>query len=372
MTVLRKSMSSFVVAVCLFASATGIADEGFLVIAPDTAHKQLMVVSVRTTEHGTKLALGKPLDLPFAPTGVAVQPDSPRLIVTSGAKGGPMAAAIAVDEKNRLSIIRCSELTHPTGYTSVDRSGRYLMTANYQSGTIAVYRIDDDGGVLDEVCAVTTPNKEAHCVLTTRDNRFAYIPCVKNSNALYQFAFDETSGKLTPLDAFNASPPAMFGPRHVAYHPTLPVAYFSNEQQLGVSVYDISSSGQLAGKQHAVTMPRRTPFEQGKRDLHASDLVVTPDGKRLFVAVRDFNGDEDSVFGFRVESDGRLSLLNRTMVGDVPWKLDLSPDGKFLVVSEAFASRLSILKIGDDGSLTIAGQLDWNAQVRDMVVVKAQ
>lgn len=372
MPVLRISASAFVLATWLWASAMGFADEPFLVIAPDAGNKQLLSVSVQPTADGIEIRQQKSLNLPFAPTGVALQADGRRLIVTSSAKGGPTVAAIAVDEKDELRIIRSSKLPHPAGYTSVDRSGRYLMTAHYVTGTIAVYRIDDDGSVGADVCTITTPNKEAHCVLTTLDNQFAYIPCVKNNNALYQFAFDETTGQLSPMDKFDASPPAMFGPRHVAYHPTLPIAYFSNEQQLGVSVYEIGPTGQLTDRQHAATMPRRTPFEQGKRDLHASDLVITPDGRRLFVAVRDFNGDEDSVFAFRVEADGRLSLRSRTMVGDIPWKLDLSPDGKYLLVSEAFEGRLSILAIGNDALLTVAGQVDWNAQVRDMVVAKAK
>ena len=162
----------------------------------------------------------------------------------------------------------------------------------------------------------------------------------------------------------------MSGPRHVAYHPTLPIAYFSNEQQLGVSVYAIGSDGQLSDKQHAMTMPRRSPYVKGERGMHASDLVVTPDGTRLFVAVRDFVGDEDSVFTFRVEADGRLSQIARTRVGDIPWKLDLSPNGKLLLVSESADHKLSIYKILPDGKLTRAAETDWHAPVRDMVVSK--
>lgn len=372
MPVPRMSASAFVFAACMLASAMGSADEPFLVIAPDAGNKQLLSVSVRPTADGIKIKQQKSLNLPFAPTGVALQADGRRLIVTSSAKGGPNVATIAFDERDEFRIIRSSGLPHPAGYTSVDRSGRYFMTAHYVTGTIAVYRIENDGSVGGNVCTVTTPNKEAHCVLTTLDNRFAYIPCVKDNNALYQFAFDEKTGQLSPMDKFNASPPAMFGPRHVAYHPTLPIAYFSNEQQLGVSVYEIGSTGQLTDRQHAATMPRRTPFEQGKRDLHGSDLAITPDGKRLFVAVRDFNGDEDSVFAYRVEADGRLSLRSRTMVGDIPWKLNVSPDGKYLLVSEAFEGRLSILEIGNDAPMSVAGVVNWDAQVRDMVVANAK
>lgn len=35
----------------------------------------------------------------------------------------------------------------------------------------------------------------------------------------------------------------------MAYHPTKPVIYFSNEQHVGVSVYDQNNDGQLTFKQ---------------------------------------------------------------------------------------------------------------------------
>lgn len=235
--------------------------------------------------------------------------------------------------------------------------------------SLTVYAIGEQGKVGRLVCSLKTPHPEAHSILTTPDNRFVYIPCVKINNALYQYAFDEKTGQITPLEPFNALPPTMFGPRHVTYHPTLPIVYFSNEQQLGVSLYEIGPDGQLTDQQHATTMPRRSPFEQGKRDLHASDLVLSPNSKCLFVAVRDFNGDEDSVFSFRVEADGKLSLVDRTLVGDIPWKLDMSPSGNYLIVSESGADRLSIFKVHSDGILSRTASIDLPSGATDMSVV---
>ena len=217
MAVLRNFTPAIMLATSILAPSMGFTDEPFLVIAPDAGNKQLLSVSVQQTADGIQIKQQKSLHLPFAPTGVALQPDGRRVIVTSSAKGGSMAAAVAIDENDQLQIIRFSELAHPAGYTSVDRSGRYFMTAHYATGTIAVYKIEDTGRVGANVCTVTTPNKEAHCILTTLDNRFAYIPCVKTNNALYQFTFDEKTGQLSPMKNFDVSPPAMFGPRHGKY-----------------------------------------------------------------------------------------------------------------------------------------------------------
>lgn len=348
--------------------------ESFQVLATDAANQRLIRVTIETGSGGVATEQNASLDLSFSPTSVASFKMGKRLIVSSSStdtdEGSPFCV-VSNDQAGPLTILQTGSLPAPTGYTSVDRSERYFLSVNYQRGILAVYRIHDDGQIGDQVCLRKSPRKEAHCVLTTPDNRFVYVPCVKNNNALFQYSFDAHSGQLTALSPPNAFPPALFGPRHVAYHPSLPVAYFSNEQQLGISVYQIGDDGQLSDRQHATTMPRRSPYEQGKRDLHASDLAVTADGRWLFVAVRDFEGDQDSVFTFGIGSDGRLQLVSRTEVGDIPWKLNLSPDGNFLLVSEAFDHTLAVLRINTDGTLSHQSRINWNAEVRDMVVTSA-
>ncbi|MEM7387901.1 MAG: beta-propeller fold lactonase family protein [Verrucomicrobiota bacterium] len=345
-----------------------LAAESFYVFAPDQKGQEVMGLSVRAGSDGVAVEKLEGLELPFGPSSCAIHPNGRHLIFSAGGRGEPRAASIEVLGDGELRLVGVSPLGGPTGYTSVDRTGRFFLSANYRNGAVNVYRLDEANRVGDQVCSLKTPRTEAHCLRTTPDNRFAYVPCVKNNNALYQYSFDEQTGKLTPLEPFDAEPPVLFGPRHVAYHPTLPMAYFSYEQQLGVGVYTIGDHGQLVARQHAATLPRMEPYEKGKRGLSASDIVLSPDGKRLFVAIRDFVGEEDSVFSFRVEEDGRLSQIARTQVGDIPWKLDLSPHGRHLLVSESGENRLSIFKVAPDGALTRAAEVDWGVRVRDLVV----
>jgi len=355
---------------CMFLVTALQADEMFTVYAPDQTNQQVQILNIHAQGDRVSTNIGTPLELTFEPKSMALHPNGKNLVISGNGESDVPVAGVESMDGGKLHLIHSSTLKHPSGYTSIDRRGRYFLTANYHHGTVAVYRLNDDGTLGDETCVVNTQTTEAHCILTTRDNRFAYVPCVKNNNALYQYSFNDKTGVLTPLKPNNASPPAMFGPRHVAYHPQLPIAYFSNEQQLGVSVYQIGADGQLTDKQHAITMPRRSPFEQGKRDLHASDLAVNSDGKMLFVAVRDFNGEEDSIFTFRIDEDGKLSQIARTLVGDIPWKINLSPGGKYLLVSETGDNQLSVFKVMANGSLSLAVQTDMPANVRDMIVLK--
>ena len=346
-------------------------NEAFRVFAPDTKNKQLMSITVNIADDGIDLAVEVPLELGFAPNTVTAHPNGKNLIVGGTASQQAVAATIEIMDKGGLRKTAQADVGQPGGFISVDRTGQYFLSTHYRSGAVASHAFGEDAAVGAVITSTKTPNLESHCIITTPDNRFVYIPCVKNNNALFQYAFDEKTGRLSPLEPFDAKPPAMFGPRHVIYHPTLPIAYFSNEQQLGVSVYGIGDDGQLTARQHATTIPRRKPFEQGKRDLSASSIVISPNGERLFVALRDFNTDEDSVFTFRVEADGRLSLLNRTRVGDVPVRLAVSPEGKYLVISESGDTRLAVYKVLSGGGLKRTAAIDLPSGPRDLVVVAA-
>lgn len=356
--------------IALLIHSITIAEESFLVLVPDKPKQQLLSLTVQGSAEGVTISQKRSVPLPFSPSGITAHPSDRQLIITGASKGESHAASVGISENGELHVIGTSKLAHATGYTSVDRTGRYFMVVNYGTGEISTYNINKDGAVGTIADSLRSPKREAHCILTTPDNRFVYIPCVKLNNALYQYAFDDTTGRLTPLEPFNAKPPAMFGPRHVAYHPTLPLLYFSNEQQLGVSMYEIAKDGQLNDRQHVPTIPRRSPFEQGKRDLHASDIALTPDGNFLFVALRDFNGDEDSIFSFRVDTEGKLSPISRSKTGDIPWKIDVSPEGSYLIVRQMGDQTLSFFKIDSGGELKHAETIDLPAQTNDFSVLE--
>ncbi|GAB5559736.1 MAG: 6-phosphogluconolactonase [Synoicihabitans sp.] len=353
----------------LWAPLASVSESSFRVFLPDTKNQQLTSVNASESEGGIILELGPALSLGFAANEATAHPDGEHLIVGGSTKNGAVAATIELLADGSLRKTAESPVGEAGGYLNVDRTGRFFLSTHYRSALVATHALDDNAVVGAAVTSTRTPNLEAHCIVTTPDNRFVYVPCVKTNNAIFQYAFDEETGELSALEPFDAKPPAMFGPRHVVYHPRLPRAYFSNEQQLGVSVYEIADDGQLSALQHATSVPRRSPYEKGKRDLSASSIVLSPDATRLFVALRDFTGEEDSVFTFRVEEDGKLSLLSRSKVGDVPVRLLVSPTGSHLLISEMGDSRLSAYAVGETGELTRAVSVVLPGSSRDMVLV---
>ena len=344
----------------------------FELYIPQNAQGEVIQLSVTRVDGKLKVTEVARRSVGFKASGIVYHSKWDALYVTSAGRELTEFALLQRNSGRELSLEQRQRLPLSSGYTSLDRSGKYFLTVSYANGDIGVFAAGQNGVNPAPVCSISVPNKEAHCILPSLDNRFVYIPCVKLNNAIFQFEFDSASGSLSRMKPFEYRPPALFGPRHLAYHPTKPLAYFSNEQQLGVSVYSIAENGQLQDVQHAVTLPRREPYKSGKRGLHASDIVLSPDGKRLFVAVRDFVADEDSVFVFATDPDGRLRLLQRSRVGNIPWKLGVDASGKYLFVCEAGSKQLSIYAVSKTGKLETKASYRLQSAARDFALVEVE
>ncbi|MDP6445490.1 MAG: beta-propeller fold lactonase family protein [Pirellulaceae bacterium] len=254
---------------------------------------------------------------------------------------------------------------HGSAYLSLDRSSQFLLGASYFEGHVDVYRLNERGIPSEPPLTVHEGRDKAHSILTSRDNRFAYVPYVKNQNGMFQYGFDEQTGKLTPLDPAQAKVADGAGPRHVAFHPTKPLVFFSNEQQLGVSAYRIQSSGQL--QLLGVAIPGAL---QPRAGVAASDIVVTRDGRFVYVGVRDFDkGQVDAIHGYRVEASGKVVHIGRTAADAIPWGLRLSPAGGHLLVTAAHGETLTAYRIGGNGSLRKRASIKWGKMIRDIAVV---
>ncbi|MCH7646906.1 MAG: DUF2336 domain-containing protein, partial [Nitrospinae bacterium] len=82
-------------------------------------------------------------------------------------------------------------------YVSVDATGRHLLSAYYFSGHIAVHPIDTDGALGGQATEWIATRPKAHCAHTDASNNFTFLPHVGESNAIYQYRFDSSTGSLT-------------------------------------------------------------------------------------------------------------------------------------------------------------------------------
>jgi 6-phosphogluconolactonase len=231
-------------------------------------------------------------------------------------------------------------------FLALDRSRRFLLGACYESGNIDVYEFDKQG--LPTKLADSRNEKKtlAHSIGVSNDNRFAYVSFVKEENALYQYHFDAKTGKLKPQTPATVKIPGDIGPRHLVFHPTKPFVYYSNEQQLGVSAFKINDQGGLEPLEFIAAL-KTPPTER----VAASDIVITPDGRFLYVGVRGFGHPLQAVFGYAIQKDGRLKQLSMTKTDTIPWALGMSPAGDHLFVSASKQGTLTAFAIDSKGGL---------------------
>lgn len=366
MTATAHRLTFALVAIGLVTSiAIANAEPPFHVYAPSPNSKQLWVIAAKPSSAGLELAVESKVDMGFAGSTIAVHLTKPILYVGAGggARDAVPAAVISLAASGAVTGQQPFKLKHGTAYLSTDRSSRFLLSADYGSGAVDIYGLDDKGAPTKWVAGRDEGRKEAHCILPSPDNKHLYIPYVKGNNALLQYRFDAKTGSLEPMEPANAMPPAGTGPRHMAYHPTLPVVYFSNEQHLGVSVYDRDGEGRLKFRKvcDAVTA------DEPKEGISSSDIVITPDGRFLFAGIRGHQRDFDWITRYRIAENGDLSLIGRTPADKIPWGFALSPKAEFLFVTAWTGATITAYKIGQDGSLAKAASVPCDKNIFDIV-----
>ncbi|MFV0264493.1 MAG: lactonase family protein [Kluyvera sp.] len=253
-------------------------------------------------------------------------------------------------------------------YLSLTPDGRYLLVANYTSGSIAVLPVHDDGSLGDAVdvhqdsgpVGASRPeaavegsfaisghgSPHAHMVRADRSGRFVYATDL-GLDRIYQYTIDPASGKLTPNDPpFIAASSAGAGPRHFVFTPAGDGLWLVNEESSTLTYYYLDThSGLLREGQTVSVLP-----EMYKGTSFASGLTLSQDGKQLYVANRLHN----SIAHFTVLADGGLKRQEDIWTrGDYPRTLTLDSQGRWLYVMNQRSDNITRFRVDpQSGALT--------------------
>src|SRR5215831_17103913 len=169
-------------------------------------------------------------------------------------------------------------------YVTVDKTGKYVLVANYTGGSIATFPISEDGK-LGEASAFVQhtghgPDAKrqeaphAHSIDLSPDNRFAVVDDL-GLDRLLVYKFDASKGTLTPNDPPFAKLDPGAGPRHFALHPSGRFAYVISEMHSTVTVF---SADLKAGSFRPVQTVSALPDNfKGLND--DAEVEVHPSGK---------------------------------------------------------------------------------------------
>jgi 6-phosphogluconolactonase len=245
-------------------------------------------------------------------------------------------------------------------YAALDRTGRFLLVANYGGGSVAVLPVRADGGLGEASSVVQHEGKgadpkrqsapHAHCILPDPSNRFVLVTDL-GLDRVIAYRFDARDGTLSRAAAAQASLAPGAGPRHLAFHPNGRVVYVVNELDSTLTVLRHDpATGSLAELQTIPTLVERTAGRNAPADVH-----VHPSGRFLYVS----NRGHDSIAAFAVD---RATALLRPLQevptgGSWPRNFALDPSGRFLLVANQRSDSIVGHRIDTaTGLLTPTGQ----------------
>ena len=232
-------------------------------------------------------------------------------------------------------------------YLSVDRSGRALLVANYTGGNVALLPIESNGALGAARMVQHTgkgPNAErqeaphAHCILPDPTNCFA-LAADLGADRVFVYRLDLEGKTLQPAGEAVMRPGA--GPRHLAFHPTLPLVLVANELSSTVSTLRFDPArGAVSLLGTVSTFP---PARTGTN--YPADIHIDRAGRTLYVSNRGHN----TIAVFSVTNEGGLALEQTVSTeGDWPRSFTLDPTEQWLLVANQRTNSVIVFRRDTD------------------------
>jgi len=341
---------TFVVASALLAGASISEACEFVYISLD-GENRIAVYSV--DESSGELTAVANVATPSPPGGLTSDPKK-RFLFASLRRAGKLAS-FRINQDGGLTLINVVEAGADPAYVATDRTGRFLLTAYYVAAKVSVHQIGKDGSISEKPLQKIATDIKAHAIMTDASNRFAFVPHT-GPNAIYQFRFDEKTGRLAPNDPLIVDTGANTGPRQLAFHPKLDIVFFDYEQACAIAAFDLNRrTGQLSFRERLSSVPDR--FKETRSNAR---IEIHPSGKFIYVANRGHN----SLAGYRVDSlSGKLTSLGQTLTEPTPRGFAIDPSGRFLYAAGQSSGRLAAFNIStENGDLNRFATYDVGKQ----------
>ena len=250
-------------------------------------------------------------------------------------------SAYAIDKKTgRITALNRQSCGGKNAvHLAIDPTGRWIITANYTAGSVGVVPIAKDGtlGPRSDLVQLQGPpgpdrtqqaSSHPHNIVFDPSGRFIAVPD-KGLDRIFLFRLDATAGKLTPNDPPFVQTRAGEGPRHIAFHPRMPLAYVVNELGSKITTYRVDA--QRGGLQPIQILPS-TPANYTGNNAGA-EIAVHPSGRFVYASNR--GHDSIAVFAVDRRSGTLISLGWAPTRAKSPRFFGLDPAARMLYAANA-------------------------------------
>jgi 6-phosphogluconolactonase len=261
-------------------------------------------------------------------------------------------------------------------FISLDRAGKFVFVANYDSGTVAVFPVLPDGRLGPPSATIQNRGSgkdkqrqegpHAHWISASPDNRFVLV-CDLGLDEVLIFRFDAERGTLTPAAEPFAKVTAGSGPRHAVFSRDGKFLYVNSEMRSLVTVFRYDAArGRLRQMQIAGVLPPAMAaklgitLKKGNPDKNnTAEIALSPGGEFLYVSDR--GSDAISVFHVR-RAEGTIRLVANVPAGvQEPRGFALDPAGSSLLVAGQNSNSVAILKIDTRTGIPVTGSATGSA-----------
>jgi 6-phosphogluconolactonase (cycloisomerase 2 family) len=284
------------------------------------------------------------------PSFLAAHPGGRVVYSTNEREDGEVSAFAVRDDGSLFALgdpvssggsLPCHLTVHP--------GGRWLLTANYGSGDIAVHRLADDGSVVELTdlrahqgrgpAADRQEGPHAHQVVVDPAGRHV-LAVDLGADTVFCSTLDEATGKLSLVTVNRLRPGT--GPRHLAFSPTGETVWIAGELDATVTGYSYDpETGRLteAGSTPSTSAVAGTCQPGG--------IIASPCGRYVWVT----NRGPNTVTAFTVDGTKLHPSAEVPSGGD--WPRALSLVAGHLLVSNQLSGTVAAFRV-----LTATGGLE--------------
>jgi 6-phosphogluconolactonase len=288
------------------------------------------------------------------PGFLAKHPKLPILYAVGGLKSEQVVAAFAIEKSSeRPSLKFLNALPIGDGgaaHVSIDRSAQTLLTAQYGSGSVGVFSLNQDGSLKErtqlvkheggaKVVANRQDTPHAHWTGFSPDNKFAFVPDLGLDRVVI-YKLDPNQSKIT-RHGEGVVPPGS-GPRHMKFHSNGRWIYVLNELSLTVTKFDYDSdNGTMTPKQTIETVPAADLAKEKAKS--ASEIRIHPNGRFVYSA----NRGHDTITAFAInDKSGELNVIQCENARAItPRNFNISPDGRWLLTAGQASHTLAAFSL---------------------------
>lgn len=253
--------------------------------------------------------------------------------------------AFAVEEQGLEPLASLSTKGADPCHICLDEKERHLFAANYTSGSLAVYRLDEGGAptcmtdfIQDKGSGSNPIRQEGPHIHFTKVMGEQVFAVDLGTDSVSVYHLDAAAGILTDTGKALRLP-AGAGPRHLAFHPGIPGSvYVACELGNSVALFR-KKEGEYVLEKVVSTLP-----ESYSGENTVAAIRIWKDW--LFVS----NRGHDSIAAFSIQEDGSLSLRQIVPTGGrIP--RDFAVMGDYLVIANQGSDEITVLRMNPETKL---------------------